>query len=170
MILYHCTPEERIDCIRRDKCLKAVCDRYFTGNGATTQGYVYLSNEPTYSIYFANCHLIDCESAKMYLFQFDLPIELLEPDYDEMKINHDLEFETKDAVSTLEYSLSKYKSCRVPFDIKFAQFPAKYCSIDESSVDILAIIKHAGYDYQYVIDNYTDTQKKFLESLKWTNI
>ena len=62
MLLYHGTTGKRADQIFADRKISNDCDRFFTeeenGDGYTTQGYVYLTNEITYAVYFANSHTL----------------------------------------------------------------------------------------------------------------
>ena len=174
MRLYHCTTEKRMEKIICDKKLKTECLRFFTkelnGPGATTQGYVYLSNEPTCAVYFGNCHSLVDKSTKLYLLRFDLSDGLLEADWDEIQYQKVPEWKLKSYVNELQCSLLELKTCRVSFDIDFSKILTEYCLIDKNVVEIADIVKTAGRDYKYVVEHYTDAQKNFLSSLIWKRI
>lgn len=89
MILYHGTTAKRAEHIFEDRTIKKNCLRFFTeeenGEGYSTDGYVYLSNEITYSLYFANCHSLVDKSESLYIFRIDIPDGLILADIDEMR-------------------------------------------------------------------------------------
>ena len=171
MLLYHGTTVQRMKDIMESKCLLTNCSRFFTkdlnGMGATTQGYVYFSNEPTFALYYANSHSLVDKSEKLYLIRIDLPIEKLEPDWDEIQHQHVPEWKRVSYKDDLQCSLLDVKSCRVPFDIDFAKISIEYCVVDKSCVNIAEIIQNAGRDYKFVVENYTPAQESFLSALLW---
>lgn len=89
MILYHATTALRGKKILSDGRIKKEVERYYTkeenGDGYTSQGYIYLSNEVTFAIYFANCHDIIDKTGELYVFRVEIPDNLLEPDNDELR-------------------------------------------------------------------------------------
>lgn len=173
MILYHATTHIRGAQILRDKCLKKDVVRYYSeesgSNGPTTQGYIYLTNEITFSIYFANCHNLSEENQNIYIFRLDLPEEMLEPDEDEIKLqspNNEHHFPSR-----LAWSLEELKSCRTPQDINISDYPAHFSYlVGLESNEILKLVKHVGYSYNYVITHYTDAQSSFLSSIQWNSV
>ena len=71
----------------------------------------------------------------------------------------------------LNCSLLEFKSCRVPFDIIFSKFESYYDIINMSD-DTLdnKIIINCGYNYKYVINNYSSIQREFFNTIDWKYI
>ena len=82
MLLYHGTTYKRAKQIFEDRIIKKDCDRFFTeednGDGYSTDGYVYLTNELTFALCFANCHHLVDKSDMLVVF---LDGQIL-PDFD----------------------------------------------------------------------------------------
>ncbi len=175
MILYHGTTRERSLGIFNDKIIKKNVNRHYTkeksGRGYSTQGYIYFSNEITFSVYFANCCNLEDKSDSLVLFKIDIPIEDLQADYDEIRIQSVPEHIRNRYENDLDFSLRELKSCRVDFDIKLSEYSLKYCVLDLSGgFSPCDIILNAGRNYEYVRDNYTDSQIKFIDSVKWKEV
>ncbi len=175
MELYHGTTDRRSKKILLDGCIKKDVERYFTkdknGDGYTTQGYVYLSNEVTFSLHFAICHNIIDKTKELYVFRVHIPDELVEPDYDELR--HQLATPNEIAFygGHLKCSLLEYKACRVPFDIKFETFKCSYFSIDALGLpNPEDLIDNVGRNYEYVTKNYTKAQREFIEKIQWKRL
>ena len=175
MLLYHGTTSERAYKIFMDGRISNNCKRFFTkeenGNGYTTQGYVYLTNEITFAAYFANCHAFVDQSIELFIFRIDVPDELIEPDYDEMRYQDALGHNREQYSSDLECSLAEFKSCRIPVSIEFNRFAVEYFSFYKSSFrNIECLFKNACSDYNYVVEHYSDTQRVFIDSIHWEKI
>lgn len=172
MILYHGTTIKRATKIMKDKSISNDCERFFTrkknGEGYTTQGYVYLSNEITYALYFANCHHFVDQSEQLCLFRVIVPDELLEADFDEMRHQDPTGHHKQRYNSDLECSLLEFKTCRVPFPIDFSKYEVSYFIIDLTNYsDFSDLLDNAGYDREYVINHYNSVQMEFIKSIKW---
>lgn len=171
MILYHGTTEKRALQILADRIVRANVERFYkeeyNGDGFSSDGYVYLTNEITFSVYFANSHSAIDDSQRLYLFCFDIPNKLIEPDYDEIRYQGAAHSGTHYPNDIL-YSLYEFKSCRVRFDIPLDEYDAKYCIIDKSTISqIEKVYYNVGYNYDYVIGHYTPFQRQFIDSLEW---
>lgn len=173
MELYHATTQIRGEEILRDRCLKKDALRYYSkesgSNGATTQGFVYFTNEITFSIYFANCHNLSESNTDIYIFKVDIPEEFLEPDEDEIK----LQSPKNEHIfpNRLAWSLGELKSCRVASDIGIDEYPTQiYRMIGMDLENILKLISYAARPYNYVISNYTIEQKEFLDLINWEDV
>lgn len=175
MILYHGTTSNRAAQIFRDKKISNNCKRFFTeelnGDGSTTQGYVYLTNEITYAVYFANCHHFVDKSNQLYIFRVEVSEELIEPDYDEMRYQDPLMNERNRYTTDLKCSLLEFKSCRIPLSIEFDKFSVEYFVFnrDEFS-DIAKLFDNAGCDYKYVVTHYSEFQHSFIDSIQWKKV
>ena len=171
MILYHGTTETRALQIISDRMIRTNAERFYTeefnGNGFSTNGYVYLTNEITFSVYFANSHSGIENCPKLFIFRFDIPKFLLEPDYDE--IRHQGAIHSRERFhNDLSYSLHELKSCRVCFDISLDKYNAKYCIINKTIINqIDKVYENVGYNYDYTINHYTLFQRQFIDSLEW---
>lgn len=161
--------------IFRDNTIKKNVKRHYTeeksGGGYTTQGYIYLTNEITFSAYFANSCNLEDNADSLVLFKMDIPIEKIQPDYDEIRIQNGSKYLRDRYKNDLDFSLSELKSCRVNFDIELGAYSLEYCIIALSySFSLCNVIVNAGWNYEYVRDNYTDLQIKFINDLKWNKI
>lgn len=173
MELFHATTQIRGEQILKDRCIKKCVERYYSNengsNGLTTQGYVYLTNEITFSIYFANCHNLSEANENIYIFKIEVPDDLLQPDEDEIE----LQSPNNESVypNRLAWSLGELKSCRIAENIDIQNYSTYlFCIKDISLDEILELVKHAGYPYDYVVAHYTDDQQKFLDSIVWTKL
>ena len=171
MVLYHGTTEIRALKILTDRIVRTDVERFYTeeynGNGFSSDGYVYLTNEITFSVYFANSHLGIDSSSKLFLFRFDIPEILLEPDYDEIRYQGAIRSRER-FHNDLSYSLHELKSCRVCFDISLDKYNAKYCVIDKTIINqIDKVYENVGYNYDYTTNHYTPFQRQFIDSLEW---
>lgn len=172
MILYHGTTANKGEKILSDGCIKKDVERYYTkeksGNGYSTQGYVYLSNEITFAIYFANCHNITDKEKEIYIFKINIPDSMVEPDIDEMRCQEATKELIQSYGGNLRCSLLEYKSCRVSFDIQFTEHPCCYYKVNTLEPPYVHdLIIGAGCNYKYVTQNYSAVQRKFLEDIKW---
>mgnify|MGYP000879921256 CR=1 FL=1 len=71
----------------------------------------------------------------------------------------------------LAWSLAELKSCRIAHDIDIDKFSTQlFCIMDTPLDEILKLIQHTGYPYNYVVTHYTDDQLKFLKSITWTDV
>lgn len=175
MILYHGTTDDRAKEILSNLEISNNCERFFTveenGDGYTTQGYVYLTNEITYALYFANSHHFVDKSDKLYIFKIDVPDHLIEPDYDEMRYQDPTGFDRERYSNDLECSLLEFKTCRIPIPIEFSKFSVEYFVVDRNDIENMSLLfDNAGYDYKYVTSHYTRAQKEFIESIRWTKV
>jgi len=175
MILYHGTTETRALQIFQDRCIKKDVERYFTeesnGDGYTTQGFVYLTNEITFAVHFANCHNLSDRAKALYLFRIDVPDEMVEADYDELRYQMAREDEIERCGGTLSCSLLEYKACRVAAILSFEQFPMSYYKIDlTNGLDADSLTDFAGYNLKGTIENYTLAQKDFIQNVVWTAV
>lgn len=170
MILYHATTENRGQQILRDGFLSINAERYYTrersGNGFTTPGYVYFSNEITFPIYFANCHNLKEKSQTLYLFRMEISDDEVEADEDELRCQSISEEEIQEYGGRLEFSLLELKSCRVRTNIYLREHEGHY-SVIEINDDINEIVANAGYDLEYVKANYNETQMNFINNIAW---
>lgn len=170
MILYHGTTKKRAEKIINEKCIKKNIDRFFTvennGEGYTTQGYIYLSNEITFALSFAISHNMRENSEILYIFKVDIPDKFVEADFDELRHQSATDEEIRRYGGELECSLLEYKACRVAIDIFFDDYLVEYTTVSASS-NVYDLIEHAGCNYKYVVENYTTEQRQFLEHIVW---
>ncbi len=139
-----------------------------SGFGYSTQGYVYLTNEVTFALYFANCCNLEDGSDYLVLFKIDLQIEKVLPDYDEIRIQSAPKHVRDIYQNDLDYSLRELKTCRIDFDIDLRLYCVNFCKIDLlNGFNPCDVIRNAGRNYEYVTGNYTDLQTKFINNLKW---
>lgn len=171
MELYHATTQSRGEKILNERCIKKNVPRYYSdsSNGPTTQGFVYLANEITFSVYFANCHNISEGNTTIYVFKIDIPNDILEPDEDEIEIQSP---ENEGSYSNrLSWSLEELKSCRVGLDIDIDAYPTQICRItDMPEEEIVKLVEHAAFPFSYVVSHYTENQLAFLNSIRWHNV
>lgn len=173
MILYHATTEVRAIPILRERTIKKNIERYYTqeenGDGYSTQGYVYLSPEVTFAIHFANCHNLVDKTSALYIFKLEIPDEMIEPDYDELRYQRARQEDIDRYGGALNCSLREYKSCRVPYDLKFNEIKCFVYKIDlNTGIDVNKLTEFAGYNLEGVIENYTQVQRKFIRRITWT--
>lgn len=172
MVLFHGTTSKRAEDILSDRTIKKDCLRFFTkeenGEGYSTDGYIYLSNEITYSLYFANCHSHVDKSELLYVFRIDVPDELVLSDMDEMRYQDSTGCDRERYANDLNCSLLEFKTCRIQSDISFDVFNVDYFIFDKTTFDNIAdLFSNAGSDYKYVLKHYTLKQKEFIKSIKW---
>lgn len=175
MFLYHGTTGIRANQILDDKKISNNCDRFFTkeknGDGYTTQGYVYLTNEITFAVYFANSHTFVDQSKELFIFRIDVPDELIEPDYDEMRYQDPPGHDREQYSSDLEYSLVEFKTCRIPVSIEFNKFTVEYFSFYKADFPNIAdLFDNASSNYNYAIHHYSDKQREFINSIHWKKL
>lgn len=175
MILYHGTTDDRAKKILSNQVISNNCERFFTaeenGDGYTTQGYVYLTNEVIFALSFAHSHHLVDKSDKLYIFRIDIPDELIEPDYDEMRYQDPTGIDRERYSNDFECSLLEFKTCRIPIPIDFAKFPVEYFAINCSDIDnISCLLDNVGYNYKYVTSHYTRVQEEFIRSIKWAKV
>lgn len=175
MILYHSTTENRAKQIFKDNKILCNCKRFFTkeenGDGYSSQGYVYLSNEITFATHFGYCHSNVEKTDIIYLYRIDIPDELIEPDYDEMRHQDPTGCDRERYSSDLQCSLLEFKACRVPFDIDFNKFKVDYLMIDKKGFsDISDLFDNAGHNLDYVISNYNPIQTRFINESSWQSV
>lgn len=172
MILYHGTTYKRAQSIFKDRAIKKDCERFFTeeenGDGYSTDGYVYLSNEVTYALHFAYCHHRVDKSASLVVFKMEIPDEIVLPDYDEMRHQDPTGIDRKRYDSDLSCSLLEFKTCRIDTDISFDKYTVDYfCLVVDKVENIGDLFDNAGYNYEYVTSHYTQRQKNFIKSIPW---
>lgn len=172
MILYHGTTYKRAKQIFEMRMIKKDCVRFFTeeynGNGYSTDGYVYLTNEVTFALYFANCHHFVDKSDMLVVFRIDVPDGLILPDYDEMRYQDPAGIERAYYDDDLSCSLLEYKSCRVNTDISFDNYTVDYfCLVLNDIENIGDLFDNAGNNYEYSTNHYTQMQKNFIKSIRW---
>jgi hypothetical protein len=174
VILYHGTTGKRAKKIFEDGKLKCFVERHYTlsksGDGYTEQGYVYLTNEMMFAIYFANCCDLEDNSGELYVFKIDMEDSLLEPDYDEIRIQHEDDFIRKEYPDDLEYSLKEFKSCRVKCDIDISNNKVLYLQINKNDIEIGKLIEGAGYNLKDTQNQYNSKQKIFIKNANWKKI
>ena len=175
MILYHGTTHKRAQQIFHDRVIKKNCERFFTkednGDGYSTDGYVYLTNEVTYALYFANCHHFVDKSDALVIFRVNIPDNQILPDYDEMRHHDPTGIARKKYKDDLNCSLLEFKTCRINTDISFNEYAVDYFYLDLDEVDDIAyLFANAGGNYAQVTNHYTRTQKNFIQSIQWTHV
>lgn len=175
MILYHGTTGKRAKKIFADGKLKCVVERHYTveksGDGYTEQGYVYLTNEMMFAIYFANCCDLEDKSEELFIFKIDVDDSSLEADYDEIRIQSSCdETNRKIYENDLEYSLNELKSCRIKSDIDIRNNKVSYLKINKSEVEICELIAGAGLNLHDIQTRYNSTQRMFIKNAKWEKI
>lgn len=175
MILYHGTTYKRAQQIFVDRIIKKDCERFFTeeenGDGYSTDGYVYLTNEVTFALYFANCHHLVDKSEVLVVFRIDVPDEQVLPDFDEMRYQDLTGADRERYDSDLSCSLLEYKTCRINSDISFDEYNVDYfCLVVEDVDEIGDLFDNAGCNYEYVISHYTRKQRNFIRSIQWRHI
>ena len=175
MILFHGTTIKRAKQIFADKKLRKNINRFYTyeknGDGATTDGYIYLSNEITYSLYYAVNHCGVDKSNCVVIFKIDIPENKLLPDFDEIKMQDPTGYTSDRYSDKLKCSLLEYKVCRVAEDILFDNYAVQYFIFDIKSDlysnDLLAL---AEKNYCETINEYNEKQKQFIKSIHWEKI
>jgi len=175
MVLYHGTTHKRAQQIFDDRAIKKNCERFFTeeenGDGYSTDGYVYLTNEVTLALYFAYCHHRDDKSDSMVVFKIEIPDEMILPDYDEMRYQDLTGTDRARYSDDLSCSLLEFKVCRISEDISFDKFEVQYFRFFASDVDNIGdLFDNAGYNYEYVIKHYSRRQTEFIQSIYWISI
>ena len=175
MILYHGTTYKRAQQIFQDRAIKKNCERFFTeeenGDGYSTDGYVYLTNEVMLALYFAYCHHRVDKSDSMVVFKTEIPDEMILPDYDEMRYQDPTGTDRVRYSDDLSCSLFEFKACRVSADLSFNEFETQYFRLFASDVDNIGdLFDNAGCNYEYVTENYTSKQIKFIQSIHWMSI
>lgn len=173
MFLYHATTQKRAEQILKNRCIKKNIERFFTidnnGDGYSTQGYVYLSNEITFALSFAISHNLSEKSNYLYIFKIGILDKLIEADYDELRHQVASKTEIDRYGGELQCSLLEYKSCRVAVDIDFSNYSIEYVVV-ENEKNISDLIDNAGYNYKYVTENYTKKQRNFIQNLDWKKV
>ena len=172
MILYHGTTYKRARSIFKDRAIKKDCERFFTeednGDGYSTDGYVYLTNELTYALYFANCHHLVDKSEVLVVFRIDIPDEQVLPDYDEMRYQDPTGTDREWYDSDLSCSLLEFKTCRINTDISFDEYTVDYfCLVVDRVKNIGELFNNAGCNYEYVTSHYTKRQKSLIKLIPW---
>lgn len=175
MRLFHGTTGKRADQIFAERKISNYCDRFFTeeenGNGYTTQGYVYLTNELLFAVYFANCHSLVDKSRDLAIFRIEIPDELLEPDYDEIRFQSSTGRDITEYATELEYSLMELKTCRIPTSIEFDRFNMEFTFFNKSTYSNMPeLLKNTGCNYKDTVENYNCVQRQFIRSLCWNKI
>ena len=172
MILYHGTTYKRAQSIFKDRAIKKECERFFTeeenGDGYSTDGYVYLSNEVTYALHFAYCHHRVDKSASLVVFKIEIPDEIVLPDYDEMRHQDPTGTDRERYDSDLDCSLLEFKTCRINTDISFDEYTVDFFGLVLEKVNSIAdLFDNAGCNYEYVTSHYTKRQKNFIKLIPW---
>ena len=175
MILFHGTTEERAQQIFDSKTIKKDCERFFTeeenGDGYSTNGYIYLTNEVTLALYFAYCHHLVDKSDSLVVFRIDVPDELILPDYDEMRYQDPTGIDRARYSDDISCSLLEFKTCRINSDISFDKYDVHYFRLFVNDVDEIGdLFDNAGCNYEYVIKHYTERQQNFIQSIHWVHV
>ena len=175
MILYHGTTYKRAQQIFQDRAIKKNCERFFSeeenGDGYSTDGYVYLTNEVTFALYFAYCHHRVDKSDSMVVFKLEIPDEMILPDYDEMRYQDPTGTDRARYFDDLSCSLLEFKACRVSADLSFDEFEIQYFRLFVNNVDNMGdLFDNAGCNYEYVTENYSNKQIEFIQSIYWMSV
>lgn len=175
MILYHGTTYKRAQQIFANRAIKKNCERFFieeeNGDGYSTDGYVYLTNEVTLALYFAYCHHHVDKSDSMIVFKIEIPDEMILPDYDEMRYQDPTGIDRARYSDDLSCSLLEFKTCRVNSDILFDEYKVCYFRIFVNDVDNIGdLFDNAGYNYEYVTRHYSRRQAAFIQSICWISV
>lgn len=172
MQLYHGTTEKRAISIFNDGYLDNFAKRFyvknFNGRTATTDGFVYFSNEILYALNYAYNNCTSDNSENIYIFKIDIPIEKIVADQDEIELMDQMKT-TEDLYGTLlERSLYEYKTCCVKEKILIDDFEYQYTVINKNSLNNIAeLFKSKARNYKYTTENYSKIQKDFIENLLW---
>lgn len=158
-----------------DRILKKDCTRFFTeeenGDGYSTDGYVYLTNEVTFALHFAYCHSLVDKSDVLVVFRIEIPEELILPDFDEMRFQDPTGTGRERYNDDLSCSLLEFKTCRINTDISFDKYTVDYFRLNKDDVDNIGdLFDNAGYNYEYVISHYTRKQTNFIQSIEWLHM
>ena len=175
MILLQKKKKKRADEILNCGIIKKIINRYYTeelnGDGYSTDGFVYLSNEITYAMYFANCHTLVDKSESIYVFKMDINENWIEADYDEIRHEGISAEELSRYNSDLEYTLKEFKACRISEDLILNELSTEYCIIPKKGkYAINDIIGKVGANYDYTVHHYSRIQKEFLQNIKWYKV
>lgn len=174
MILFHGTTGKRAKKIFKDGEIKCDVERHYTkeksGTGYTEQGYIYLSNEIMFAVYFANCCDLEDKSRVLYIFKIEIDECEIEPDYDEIRIQPKNDHIRQKYTDDLDYSLNELKSCRVSHDITISNPKVSFLFINLDEIDIRDLISGAGYNLQDAKNNYNEIQRNFIKNAKWEMI
>lgn len=175
MILYHGTTYKRAQQIFANRAIKKNCERFFieeeSGDGYSTDGYVYLTNEVTLALYFAYCHHRVDKSDSMIVFKIEIPDEMILPDYDEMRYQDPTGIDRARYSDDLSCSLLEFKTCRVNSDILFDEYKVCYFRIFVNDVDNIGdLFDNAGCNYEYVTRHYSRRQAAFIQSIRWISV
>lgn len=134
MNLFHGTSAIRGKEILSCGILRSQADRICNHLCLTSNGYVYLTNSLANAIYYGNrSNFFDYSlDERFYVFQLEVPGELLEIDVDEFKFLYTPEminFHKSNRQPTLEDSLNIAKSVRVKQDLPLKKLSAKYITL-----------------------------------------
>ena len=172
MLLYHGTTYKRAKQIFEDRIIKKDCDRFFTeednGDGYSTDGYVYLTNELTFALHFANCHHLVDKSDMLVVFRIDIPDGQILPDFDEMRYQDPTGIDRERYYDDLSCSLLEFKCCRVNSDISFDEYIVDFFCLAVNDIENIGdLFDNTGCNYEYVTNHYTKKQKNFIQSIRW---
>lgn len=172
MVLYHGTTYKRAQQIFQERAIKKNCERFFTeeenGDGYSTDGYVYLTNEVTFALHFAYCHHRVDKSDSMVVFKLEIPDEMILPDYDEMRYQDPTGTDRARYFDDLSCSLLEFKACRISADLSLDEFETRYFRLFTKDVDNIGdLFDNVGCNYEYVIENYSSKQIEFIQSIHW---
>ena len=136
------------------------------GDGYSTDGYVYLTNEVTLALYFAYYHHRVDKSDSMVVFKMEIPDEMILPDYDEMRYQDPTGTDRARYSDDLSCSLLEFKTCRVNSDLLLDEYKFHYFRLFVNDVDNIGdLFDNAGYNYEYVIKHYSRRQTEFIQSI-----
>lgn len=136
------------------------------GDGYSTDGYVYLTNEVTLALYFAYYHHLVDKSDSMVVFKMEIPDEMILPDYDEMRYQDPTGTDRARYSDDLSCSLLEFKTCRVNSDLLLDEYKFHYFRLFVNDVDNIGdLFDNAGYNYEYVIEHYSRRQTEFIQSI-----
>ncbi len=174
MILFHGTTAERAKRIFKEGCVNKDSGKFYTrqenGDGYTTDGFIYLSTELTLAIYFANCHTLVDKSTSIFIFKFDIPLNLIEPDFDELRHQGATRILTDYYGGELECSLQEHKCCRVALNICFGSFQSSYIEIELPKSRINEIVGSVGLNLSDTLRSYSDYQKEWMQKISWNQL
>ncbi len=176
MKLYHGTSFLGGKSILCDRYIKSIVKRFYTpennGKGATTDGFVYLSNDLIYALYYGYRQNIKSDHFEVYIFRVEIDRNKLLCDEDEMKLNNVDDKSIYPYPSRLDYSLCNFKSCRIDEDISFEKYDVEYgvVNLEEYRNNIIPIIENIGEVYTEEYDSYNQQQKELIDNIKWIKL
>lgn len=190
MLLYHATTESIGHKILFDNTIKSNIERQHIYsdccidgkniNISSSQGFVYLFDNPLLALTFANSLCFLNNENKICMFEVDIPIDELQPDKDEItiqSIKDKCKYDIGSALSSLEIC----QCVTVSFDLNLSKYKSRYLILPsttygkdttkEDALNIFNMTKLASQNkYKKTISKDVQFGLDYLFSLNWQAI